>query len=372
MANSLHSRDGVMHLQKIKMATGPSSSAPLRDTLPPTSSLPQEKATRAGSSGDRAVQDVPGNARSASQISDDFRPDFDDDNSEEPPPTANVRPVSEYAASFQAFRDEKNKENLAVRKPTKKRTIFDSQPDAQSVHWDSQDTVPEPSSKRRRLHAEAEEEEEEEESVDEDFEVDTRVPDPKRRRDPLPQRRRPVEVPGPSDRMRTHQDSSQRTEVGGTAQRRQERARSAELATPRGFARNNSEARRRVEAVEEEEAPPSSTHPQRGNAARRARSYDSDEDSSAPTSTRITAVLPSSQMTAIALTERKKHKATMNKGPPKRRVPWSQADTELLVELIENYGAAWSLIESMGKWEYKRDQIALKDKARNLKVGWLK
>ncbi|KAI6247528.1 hypothetical protein HI914_04304 [Erysiphe necator] len=55
------------------------------------------------------------------------------------------------------------------------------------------------------------------------------------------------------------------------------------------------------------------------------------------------------------------------------RVPWSHNDEELLLNGIEKYGCSWSsLLNIIRGWEYERDQVALKDKARNMKVSFLK
>jgi hypothetical protein len=354
--NSASSRDSVMHLQKIKMATGPSSSAP-------PATLKQENTAQAGPSGARLVQRPRGNAPPASQISDDFRPDFDDDH-------ANLTatqplPVFDLAIEWQGLQNEKNKENLPVPKPAKKRRLNESQPGAKSMGWESQQTDPEPSSKRRRYQRPTIDEEEE--SVNNDFEMDTRELDPQRRKDPPPERHKPVEVPGPSNRNRTPQDSSRNRQGGGATQRRPERARSAQPANVRGAARNNSAKRGRPEAdsdeeedEDEEQAVPRPTQPRR---RQRTLEADSDDEHLNPTA---------SQVIALSKVVTARQKAVKVKGPPKKRNKWSEADTELLVELIGEYSSAWSTIEKSGDWDIERGQVALKDKARNLKVNWLR
>lgn len=66
---------------------------------------------------------------------------------------------------------------------------------------------------------------------------------------------------------------------------------------------------------------------------------------------------------------------------PKRvqtRTPWSAEETERLLDLIAEYGLSWSLLKKMDKDHpdggllATRDQVALKDKARNLKADYLK
>ncbi|RKF62005.1 putative myb dna-binding domain protein [Erysiphe neolycopersici] len=55
------------------------------------------------------------------------------------------------------------------------------------------------------------------------------------------------------------------------------------------------------------------------------------------------------------------------------RIPWSHNDEKLLLSGIEKYGCSWSSLSNIIKgWDRKRDQVALKDKARNMKVSFLK
>jgi hypothetical protein len=56
------------------------------------------------------------------------------------------------------------------------------------------------------------------------------------------------------------------------------------------------------------------------------------------------------------------------------RTPWSLHDTDLLISLIGKWGCSWSLIDKQGKGSFERtcDQVGLKDKARNIKVDYLK
>jgi hypothetical protein len=58
--------------------------------------------------------------------------------------------------------------------------------------------------------------------------------------------------------------------------------------------------------------------------------------------------------------------------PTQKRVFWTGADEDHLVRLIEEYGTSWSVIAKLGGFQTNRDQVALKDKARNMKVSYLK
>ncbi|KAI8722188.1 hypothetical protein NCS52_00362000 [Fusarium sp. LHS14.1] len=58
---------------------------------------------------------------------------------------------------------------------------------------------------------------------------------------------------------------------------------------------------------------------------------------------------------------------------PQKRIPWTDHDTNLLIDLIAECHCRWSLIEKRGdgRWEKERNQQACRDKARNLKVQFL-
>jgi hypothetical protein len=58
-----------------------------------------------------------------------------------------------------------------------------------------------------------------------------------------------------------------------------------------------------------------------------------------------------------------------------RRVRWGEDETQWLIEMIGEWGSRWSQIHNVGMAEERleghRDQVALKDKARNIKVDYL-
>jgi hypothetical protein len=61
---------------------------------------------------------------------------------------------------------------------------------------------------------------------------------------------------------------------------------------------------------------------------------------------------------------------------PQQRVPWSEEEIDRLIELIEEHGTSWSRLkkidEKSGHILANRDQVALKDKARNMKFDFMK
>jgi hypothetical protein len=58
--------------------------------------------------------------------------------------------------------------------------------------------------------------------------------------------------------------------------------------------------------------------------------------------------------------------------PIQKRTFWTGADEDRLVRLVEEHGTSWSVIAKLGGFQTFRDQVALKDKARNMKVAYLK
>lgn len=56
------------------------------------------------------------------------------------------------------------------------------------------------------------------------------------------------------------------------------------------------------------------------------------------------------------------------------RKPWTDLETEMLINLISEHGTSWKLLKDkdVGKVLVDRDQTALKDKARNIKFDYLK
>ena len=68
-----------------------------------------------------------------------------------------------------------------------------------------------------------------------------------------------------------------------------------------------------------------------------------------------------------------KFKSSRPKEPQTRR-PWTNEETEALIELIGEYGTSWAFLKQRDEREKlkRRDQVALKDKARNMKFDFLK
>lgn len=229
-------------------------------------------------------------------------------------------------ASWDGYANERNKEN---RKPGAKMSLLDRQPNAVRVSWDSQESEAGPSTKKRQR----EEHTPSAESEDGGFQEDTRIPSSARKATrPAP---RPVsESDGPTPPKRARfPDRPVSSDAEGNLSARQRRK-----AEQRQAAEAKRQASSRLMAVDEDdEDAPSATFESISNAAR---------------------------YNAAAATIKRKERQT--------RVPWSEADSQFLIDAIQEFGCSWSTIHKLGGWEYERDQVALKDKARNMKVVFLR
>lgn len=105
-----------------------------------------------------------------------------------------------------------------------------------------------------------------------------------------------------------------------------------------------------------------------------------DDDEIAPSSRRVNrgiSTLPRSSQISQVNKEAKRVTSTARvKGPQSRR-PWSEEETLGLLELIEMEGTSWAELKQLDSAMPEplfsgRDQVALKDKARNLKMDYLK
>jgi hypothetical protein len=74
------------------------------------------------------------------------------------------------------------------------------------------------------------------------------------------------------------------------------------------------------------------------------------------------------------LSQQARTNTRMARGPrnPKRRVFWSNEDTVRLIEAVRQYNCAWSVMEEKLLFETHRTQQQIRDKARNVKVDFLK
>ncbi|KAL8653898.1 MAG: hypothetical protein Q9226_003653 [Calogaya cf. arnoldii] len=73
-----------------------------------------------------------------------------------------------------------------------------------------------------------------------------------------------------------------------------------------------------------------------------------------------------------------KERVTLRPRRTQTRKPWSLEETERFIELIEEFGLSWTVLKQRDRLHNDgpvledRDQVALKDKARNMKMDYLK
>lgn len=74
--------------------------------------------------------------------------------------------------------------------------------------------------------------------------------------------------------------------------------------------------------------------------------------------------------------ESAKQKTAVGTKPPQKRSAWTSAETDMLLYLITEHGTSWKLLKEKDNSKdhvlEARDQVALKDKARNMKMDYLK
>ncbi|RDW64255.1 hypothetical protein BP5796_10757 [Coleophoma crateriformis] len=242
------------------------------------------------------------------------------------------RPIEQYVASWDSVTREKNKENRPTAQELKetrgvKRRYVDPQPGAQKIQFDSQEeTSPEPPRRKRvRLETEVSESEDE----DAVFQTDQRRPELPRRestpiqREPSPEPS-PEPAPEPSPELDKRRSPKRKVTVNG---------------------RGSGRRRQRQPSPDEDIV-----------------SDNNDDDEPPPTFSSVAAIAKQEGTRARA------RRPTMSQ----TRIPWSEHDSSLLVKLIGEYGSSWTQIEQRGGFEVSRGQVGLKDKARNMKVAYLK
>lgn len=319
-------------LAELKRKRNPGTSTVSSKSKPPPASGRHTVNAQAGPS------TAPASRRIEEQEVENFQPDVGDD--ESPPSESDdvllQGTARESIKHWNSSVNEKNKENLPVDesgRPVKRLRMTDPQPGAHKVTWDddTQEAIhgrrnPKQPSRRRR------EAQESEESEDEGFQEDARAPDPRKRLH-VPARREPsaeIEPPAASSRR---QPSSE----------------------PHARQRDENRAARRREEQEEARLQAS---------ARDGEEEDDDESVAAPPSTAAIASKIARERTAMA----KAARPVAARG----RSYWSGSDEDELVRMIEEHGCAWSVIERRANFEEDRNQVQLKDKARNLKVNYIK
>jgi len=286
------------------------------------------------------------------QVVDDYEPIIgEDDRSGQA-----FRPNSEYLSSWVASSNDKNKENRPlIQNVRTKRRMTGKQPDLGRTQIGAQESIAESSKLKRSRQTYADTDEggtssnskrsrytraETEVSEDEGFEEDRRLPNPGRRTT-VPRARNPISVPQSRPQAQAYNNYEDLDEEGGG---------------DNGI----------------EDRPDDTRSKQRRLLHVRVADRNEDEDSDLED---IEINRPSatfSEVQASAKTAITKAKYRSGNNDTQRRTAWSEHDSELLLTRINQIGCSWTGIAQMGGFEHERGQVALKDKARNMKVAFLK
>lgn len=257
-------------------------------------------------------------------------------------------------AQVEAYNNEQNKENIAT-KPSKKRkkNFNEPQSDAEEIDFDSQDHNPGPSKRSRYEPPAVQSEEEEDGESEQAFQTDTREPQPRKA---VPASRPRQSAPGPSNR-RNDPPSSPPVIRQGSNERNRERIASSQTAPSRSQGKGAGATRR-----------PTINRPSSRRRDQTEEIEESDEE--------IREERPVLSQARVFAREQKAAQVAREMARarklPQKRVAWSLEDEERLIDLIEDYGCAWSVIEKQGGFQRNVDQVGLKDKARNMKTALLK
>jgi hypothetical protein len=298
-----------------------------------------------------------------------------------PPRTRDAPALSQQGltvlATLKAHAEQSNKENVDNSRAGKM-AFIDRQSGAERITFDSQDEAPaapgKTSAKRKALEIDSDDE-------DDDFEVDTRTAQPihagqksnqalhtggrSRRLKAASKEHTSSGLPHKKARVeRTHRDvitdeeydveeGEDEDDVAASSQLRREEANRNRHRSSSGISPTQ-----RLPLHERRNGPPSSSAPVRGSSA------------VPPIGTQVSLInREARQNTAKRLFKRRK---------PQQRSRWTEVEVQRLVELIEDYGASWAYLLQMdgehpqGAVLQQRDQVSLKDKARNMKMDFLK
>ena len=234
--------------------------------------------------------------------------------------------------------------------------FVDRQPNAERVTWSQDiDEGELEAHTTRRAKRSRQDVEGESEDDDEAFETDPRPIDRSRREQAVPpivQARSQLQRGQPSPkRPRTERREWAEEELVAAAVRRHEERRREEAQAER-------EGSQELQVVAtQDEGPVQRTF----------------QDEALQSSAQAADEVPSSSYPFIHETARAAMVRYRVQGGPQQRQKWSIDETEALINLIDKYGCSWSMIlkKGQGVFAETRDQVALKDKARNIKVELL-
>lgn len=272
------------------------------------------------------------------------------------PQAPQERSTAELLADFREAEAYQNKENRPLHESkdpnTPKRRFIDRQPNAQRIAWSqpSRSEVEHTTQRGKKRNHQALSDDTT--SEDEGFQYDDRIIDIPRRQ---ATRGSMVTARSPHKRARKQSPSELEPETVPSASSRPEDQ------------PENEEDSGDLEAgndvpVDEDALQASARADAEGD------DEENDEDEDIPTSTAPPSYAVISETAKEIL--RQKHLGAPRKA--RQRIPWSEKDTELLINLIGAIGCSWAAMEERGDFEHMRDQVALRDKARNIKVDFLR
>ena len=280
-------------------------------------------------------------------------------------------------ATLKTHATQSNKENMDS--PQRGKMAFiDRQRGAERITFDSQDEtlVVQGRTSKKRKASETDDDEEEEEEEEDYFEVDPRHihPVPRRQISTQPQSTkadsRRLKAPktkhtsrgSPSKRVRSEyatrkfvnrEDDDDEEGEDDDNLAASSKLQMEEATRNRHHSASSDASRHRLPLHERHDAPPSSAVPEGGPS----------------TGTHV----------ADIMRVLKKNKAgrLVKARLPQQRLRWTDDEVTRLVELIERHGVSWSTLLELDRQDENpklqdRDQVALKDKARNIKMDFLK
>ncbi|MCJ1285407.1 hypothetical protein MMC26_004747 [Xylographa opegraphella] len=304
---------------KINDRSIPATARPSKTTSTPRSKLVENRlpaSAPAKFANERVLQD---------EASDDYQPQMDDsrplmdDNKPQIDPLPRDERIDSIIQTFQKSVDEEDKENRpqpssVSDRPGKNRFFIDRQPNAEKISFESQEEAPRNRASnvasKRPLQNELDEEQITDPSEDEGFQQDSRFNLPKSN---LAKRHVSASAPkSPDKRVRLAADRERTISVDPDIEA----------------------------AVNQANAPPP---------------------------------LSNSQIYSVARTQSRNVAAIHRPKRVQKRRAWTDEETEVFIDLIGEYGISWSLLKKMDTQSVLayRDQVALKDKARNMKVDFL-
>ncbi|KIV80455.1 hypothetical protein PV11_07953 [Exophiala sideris] len=285
---------------------------------------------------------------------------------EEIVPTQQTQVVMATLRRQQKQSERENKQRAPVGsqksiQPPKKRSLLDRQPNAEKVEWSEvpEEPTPPPARAHKRLRQDSAQSEDEE---DDEFEVDTRI----------------------AQRRQANQADGTRRPLAPLYSIREQPAVEEDAQPPRQPQTTRSSAPQRQNILPSASQPlRSSTQPQKPLQSSRPAPETRLPPSTAPARARASA--PLSPPPPVEY-ERVNHEAKLKtqqykmlKGPQiQARKVWDGAQTRRLIELIELCQTSFSTILSEdlahpdGPLLQSRTQVQLKDKARNIKMNFLK